>query len=429
MAAYTTNANGELTIGGIPATDLAQQYGTPLYVYDVSVIRRALRAYRDAAADQALDYSVHYAAKAFACVAMFQVAASEGAHLDLVSGGEITTALKAGIDMTHVSFNGNNKTDAELNLALDVGLGTIIVDNADELERLAAFAADRGVVQDILLRVTPGVSAHTHDYIMTGQVDSKFGFDVGSGQAAAAIARAQELPSLNLLGLHAHIGSQIFEVAGFVASATKLVEIARDAHFTPQVLDLGGGFGIRYTDADKPKPAGTFLDALTPAIVAACEAAGMPLPAIWLEPGRSVVGEAGTTLYTAGTRKVIPGVRTYQTIDGGMGDNIRPALYQAEYDVLLAKTPAAPATETLTIAGKNCESGDIIAENVALPAVHRGDILAVLSTGAYGYSMASRYNHNPIPGVVFAEDGHSQEVVRRETWADLSAGDQDYNQN
>ncbi|WDF82483.1 diaminopimelate decarboxylase [Lacticaseibacillus pabuli] len=426
MSAYQTNDQGELMIGGVPATQLAQQYGTPLYVYDVSRIREAIQSYKQAFATQAINYSASYAAKAFATVAMFQVAASEGAHLDLVSGGEITTALKAGFNMQHTSFNGNNKTDEELQLALDSGLGTIIVDNDYELERLSRFASDRGATQDILLRVTPGISAHTHAYIMTGQADSKFGYDVASGQALAAIAKAQQLPGINLRGIHAHIGSQIFEVAGYVAEAQKLVALAAEAHYQPEIIDLGGGFGIRYTDDDKPLPTTTFIDALTPAIQEACAAANMTVPDIWLEPGRSIVGPAGYTLYTAGSRKVVPGIRTYQSIDGGMGDNIRPALYQAKYDVLLASQPDAPKSETLTIAGKNCESGDIIAKDVALPPVHPGDTLAVLATGAYGYSMASLYNRNPRPAVVFAENGKSSVVVRRETWQDLVDHDLDY---
>jgi diaminopimelate decarboxylase len=426
MQAYTTNAAGELTIGGVAASTLASQYGTPLYVYDVSVIRDAIRAYKAAFATQPIDYSISYAAKAFASVAMFQVAASEGAHLDVVSGGEITTALKARFNMQNVSFNGNNKTDAELELALDSGLGTVIVDNDYELDRLSNLAVQRGQQQDILLRVTPGVSAHTHEYIMTGQVDSKFGYDVESGQAAAAIAKAQALPGVNLRGLHAHIGSQIFETSGFVAEAQKLVAVAADSNFQPDIIDLGGGFGIRYTDDDQPLPATAFIDALTPALQAACAERGLTVPTIWIEPGRSVVGAAGYTLYTAGSRKVVPGVRTYQTVDGGMGDNIRPALYQAKYDVLLAKQPAAAPEETLTIAGKCCESGDILATDVQLPRVQAGDVLAVLSTGAYGYSMASLYNRNPRPAVVFAENGKSQTVIRRETWADLIDHDEEY---
>lgn len=426
MQAYTTNDDGQLSIGGVSATKLAQQYGTPLYVYDVGAIRGAIRAYKAAFKQQPITYSVSYAAKAFASVAMFQVAASEGAHLDVVSGGEIMTALHAGFAMQNVSFNGNNKTDAELELALNSGLGTIIVDNDYELTRLDAMARKYGKVQDILLRVTPGVSAHTHEYIMTGQVDSKFGYDVDSGQAAAAIAKARSLPGVRLRGLHAHIGSQIFETSGFVAAAQKLVAVAADNEFQPDIIDLGGGFGIRYTEADKPLPATAFIDALTPAIAHACADRGLTVPTIWIEPGRSVVGAAGYTLYTAGSRKVVPGVRTYQTVDGGMGDNIRPALYQAKYDVLFANQPAAPAEETLTIAGKCCESGDILAEDVPLPRVQPGDVLAVLATGAYGYSMASLYNRNPRPAVVFAENGQSQEVIRRETWADVCDHDQDY---
>lgn len=423
---FTTGANEELTIGGVPATDLAKQYGTPLYVYDVERIRGAIRAYHAAFSAHDIEYTVSYAAKAFASVAMFQVAAQENAHLDVVSGGEIATAVKAGFNMQNVSFNGNNKSDAELAYALETGLGTIIVDNDYELTRLAELAAAKGVRQPILLRIAPAVSAHTHEYIMTGQADSKFGFDVASGQVSAAIKKAQAASSLELLGLHAHIGSQIFEIAGFVAEAEKLVELAAENNFTPKVFDVGGGFGIQYTDDDQPLPPSQFVDALVAAVAKGAQTNGWAMPAIWIEPGRSIVGAAGTTLYTAGARKVIPGVRTYQTVDGGMGDNIRPALYQAEYQAVLARTPLAPASETVTLAGKYCESGDILINDAKLPAINPGDVIALLSTGAYGYSMASLYNRNPRAAVVFAENGHSQEVIRRETWADITDHDLEY---
>ncbi len=423
---FTTGANDELTIGGVPATEIAATFGTPLYVYDVSRIRGAIRAYHEAFAPHTINYTVSYAAKAFASVAMFQVAEQEHAHLDVVSGGEIATAVKAGFNMQNVSFNGNNKSDAELAYALEVGLGTIIVDNDYELTRLAEMAAERQVHQPILLRIAPAVSAHTHEYIMTGQADSKFGFDVASGQVSAAIQKAQAASSLELLGLHAHIGSQIFEVAGFIAEAEKLVELAAENHFAPKVFDVGGGFGIQYTDDDKPLPPSAFIDALVSAIETGSQEHGWETPAIWIEPGRSIVGAAGTTLYTAGASKTIPGVRTYQTVDGGMGDNIRPALYQSEYQALLARAPKATAEKTVTLAGKYCESGDILIKDAELPAIEPGDVLAVLSTGAYGYSMASMYNRNPRPGVVFAENGTAKEVVRRETWTDLTDHDLDY---
>ncbi|KRM55296.1 diaminopimelate decarboxylase [Lacticaseibacillus sharpeae JCM 1186 = DSM 20505] len=423
---FTTNDAGALTIGGVPATDLAQQYGTPLYVYDVERIRGAIRAYRTAFDQHNVDYAVSYAAKAFASVAMFQVAAEEQAHLDVVSGGEIATAQKAGFNMANVSFNGNNKSDDELNYALEVGLGTIIVDNDFELVRLAKLAAAKGIKQKILLRIAPAVSAHTHEYIMTGQADSKFGFDVASGQVADAIKKAEAETSLDLLGLHAHIGSQIFEIEGFVAEAEKLVELAAANHFTPRVFDVGGGFGIQYTDDDKPLASNKFIDALVAVIEKGAHANGWDTPAIWIEPGRSIVGAAGTTLYTAGSSKTIPGVRTYQTVDGGMGDNIRPALYQADYQAVVADQATAPATTTVTLAGKYCESGDILIKDAKLPAIKPGDIIALLSTGAYGYSMASLYNRNPRPAVVFAENGKSQEVIRRETWEDLTDHDLDY---
>ncbi|WP_421825371.1 diaminopimelate decarboxylase [Lacticaseibacillus hulanensis] len=423
---FTTGANGELTIGGVKATDLAAKYGTPLYVYDVSRIRGAIQAYNEAFQARNVDYTISYAAKAFASVAMFQVVAEEHAHLDVVSGGEIATAVKAGFDMRNVSFNGNNKSDAELAYALEVGLGTIIVDNDYELTRLAKMAAAKGICQPILLRVAPAVSAHTHEYIMTGQADSKFGFDVASGQVASAIKKVKAAPSLKLLGLHAHIGSQIFEIAGFIEEAKKLIQLAAENDFEPEVIDVGGGFGIQYTDDDQPLPPSRFVDSLVETVTQGAKDNGWATPAIWVEPGRSIVGVAGTTLYTAGGRKEIPGVRTYQTVDGGMGDNIRPALYQADYQAVLAKTPKAKPTETVTIAGKYCESGDILIKDAKLPAITPGDVIALLSTGAYGYSMASLYNRNPRPAVVFAENGRAQEVIRRETWADLTDHDLSY---
>lgn len=420
-----TDKDGTLSIGGVSALQLAKKYGTPLYVYDVSRIRAAIRAYQAAFAQQQADFTLSYAAKAFACIAMFQVAASEGAHLDVVSGGEITTALKAGVNMDNVSFNGNNKSDLELELAVDC-VGTIIVDNDYELDRLIALTQHLGVVQNVLLRIAPAVSAHTHKYIMTGQADSKFGFDVQSGQAQAAIKKANAAQGLNLLGLHAHIGSQIFETAGFAAEAQKLVALAAQCSFQPRVLDVGGGFGIQYTDDDKPLPPSAYMQVIADTIASESKKVGAPMPAIWIEPGRSIVGPAGYTLYTAGSSKVIPGVRTYQAVDGGMGDNIRPALYQAQYEAVLARAPHAPAEQTVTIAGKYCESGDILVKDARLPKIKPGDVIATLATGAYGYSMASLYNRNPRPAVVFAENGKSRVVIRRETWADLCDHDLNY---
>lgn len=426
---FTTNAAGHLTIGGCDALALAQEFDTPAYIYDVTAIRQQIRAFAAVFEQRQVPYEVSYASKAFATVAMYQVAAQEHCHVDVVSGGELYTALKANFPAANISFHGNNKSAAELKAALAAGVGTIIVDNFYELDLLQTLLeATPQKQQNILLRLTPGISAHTHAYDQTGQTDSKFGFDLESGQAEQAAKLALAAPQLNLLGIHAHIGSQIFEVAGFQAAATKLLSVLKAWHqdfgFTPQVLNLGGGFGIRYTDIDDPLPAADFVDA----ILATLQETALPFaqPAIWIEPGRSIVGPAGYQLYRVGSRKDVPGLRPYVAVDGGMGDNIRPALYQAHYTAVKAATPQAPALETVHLVGKYCESGDILIDEAPLPATQPGDVIAVLATGTYGYSMASNYNRNPRPAVVFAENGQAKLVVRRETDADLVQNDLSY---
>lgn len=423
---YEVNQNGELTIGGVTATELASQYQTPLYVYDVNHMRQQMRAFKAVFMKRKLDYAVSYASKAFATVAMYEVAAQEDVHLDVVSGGEIQTALAANYPMNHVSFNGNNKSVAELEMAVDSGLGTIILDNFYELDILHDALSERDKKQDVLLRITPGVEAHTHDYISTGQTDSKFGFDVASGQAYTALQKAIADPYINVLGVSAHIGSQIFDVTGFQMAAAKLVDLVHEWGFDPQVINTGGGFGIRYTEDDKPLPATEFVEAIIDTITEKTTSYGMSMPAIWIEPGRAIVGPAGYNLYTIGAKKDVPGIRTYLSVDGGMGDNIRPALYEAKYEAVLANNPQAPTEQVVRVAGKYCESGDVLVWQQELPKTKPGDVLAVLATGAYGYSMASNYNRNPRPAVVFVEDGHSQLVVERETYTDMIRLDKHY---
>ncbi|MFD1392609.1 diaminopimelate decarboxylase [Lacticaseibacillus jixianensis] len=426
---FETNDEGHLTIGGCDALTLAAQFGTPAYVYDVAQIRGQMRAFAQVFEQHHVQYAVSYASKAFATVAMYQVAAQEHAHVDVVSGGELYTAQAAQFPMANVSFHGNNKSEAELKQALAAGVGTIIIDNFHELTLLAALLKQTPQrVQDVMLRVTPGISAHTHAYDQTGQTDSKFGFDVDSGQAKAAATQVLANPQLHLLGIHAHIGSQIFEVAGFVAATKRLLAILTDWHetlaFTPSVLNLGGGFGIQYTDQDDPLPAERFITAILETI----SAADLPfaVPAVWIEPGRAIVGAAGYQLYTVGSRKDVPGLAPFVAVDGGMGDNIRPALYQAKYEAVAAKDPAAPATETVRLVGKYCESGDILIDQAPPPHLTAGAVIAVLATGAYGYSMASNYNRNPRPAVVFAENGQAKLVVRRESFSDLIQNDLSY---
>lgn len=423
---YEVNQNGELTIGGVTATELASQYQTPLYVYDVNHMRQQMRAFKAVFMKRKLDYAVSYASKAFATVAMYEVAAQEDVHLDVVSGGEIQTALAANYPMNHVSFNGNNKSVAELEMAVDSGLGTIILDNFYELDILHDVLSERDKKQDVLLRITPGVEAHTHDYISTGQTDSKFGFDVASGQAYTALQKAIADPYINVLGVSAHIGSQIFDVTGFQMAAAKLVDLVHEWGFDPQVINTGGGFGIRYTEDDKPLPATEFVEAIIDTITEKTTSYGMSMPAIWIEPGRAIVGPAGYNIYTIGAKKDVPGIRTYLSVDGGMGDNIRPALYEAKYEAVLANNPQAPTEQVVRVAGKYCESGDVLVWQQELPKTKPGDVLAVLATGAYGYSMASNYNRNPRPAVVFVEDSHSQLVVERETYTDMIRLDKHY---
>lgn len=426
------NAAGHLTIGGCDAIDLAHRFGTPLVVYDVQQIRHQIRAFKQVFEENSVDYAVSYASKAFSAIAMYQVVAVEGAHVDVVSGGELYTAIKAGFPMANVSFHGNNKSREELEMAIDHHVGTIMIDNFHEIELLADVLEEHDAHVDVMLRITPGISAHTNKYIQTGQVDSKFGFDLQSGQADEALAKVLENPRMQMKGLHAHIGSQIFELAGFEGVAKKLVEVAahwqEKFNYQAAVINVGGGFGIRYVKDDTPLAPEEFVAAIIKAIKTEIKETNLAMPAIGIEPGRSIAGPAGYNLYTVGSRKDVPGLKPYVTVDGGMGDNIRPALYEAQYETVLANNPRAELVEHVRVAGKYCESGDILSQNQALPATKPGDVLAMLDTGAYGYSMASNYNRNPRPAVVFAEKGTAQVVIKRETYDDLIHLDEPYQQ-
>ena len=426
------NAAGHLTIGGCDAVDLAHQFGTPLVVYDVQQIRQQIRAFKRVFEENNVDYAVSYASKAFSAIAMYQVVAAEGAHVDVVSGGELYTAIKAGFPMADVSFHGNNKSREELEMAIDHHVGTIMIDNFHEIELLADVLEKLDAHVDVMLRIIPGISAHTNKYIQTGQVDSKFGFDLQSGQADEALAKVLENPRMQMKGLHAHIGSQIFELAGFEGVAKKLVEVAahwqEKFNYQAAVINVGGGFGIRYVKDDTPLAPEEFVAAIIKAIKAEIKETNLAMPTIWIEPGRSIAGPAGYNLYTVGSRKDVPGLKPYVTVDGGMGDNIRPALYEAQYETVLANNPRAELVEHVRVAGKYCESGDILSQNQVLPATKPGDVLAMLDTGAYGYSMASNYNRNPRPAVVFVEKGTAQVVIKRETYDDLVHLDEPYQQ-
>ena len=420
--------DGHLVIGGVRAADLAREFGTPLYVMDEALIRQNCRAYVDAFREFYPNFEVAYASKAFLCAAMVALVEQESLSLDVVSGGEIATALKAGFPMGKTYFHGNNKTVEEIELALKAGVGRIIVDSVHELELLNQIAWKVGITPKIYLRLTPGVSAHTHHYISTGQLDSKFGIPIEMGLAMAATQRALKLEHVQLTGFHCHIGSQIFDLEGYRVAARTMIKflagVKAETGFEATELNLGGGLGVYYTEEDTPTTPQVLVRELTAAVRAACAEFGVALPKLVVEPGRSIVGEAGTTLYTIGTIKEIPGIRTYISVDGGMGDNIRPALYQAVYECAVANKMDSPAEKVVTVAGRFCESGDkLIIDAKVAKDVAPGDLLAVFTTGAYNYAMASHYNRYPKPAVVFVKDGQADLVVRRETFEEMAAFD------
>lgn len=424
------NASNHLEIGGCDALQLAQQYGTPLMVYDVSKIRNRIHEFKDTFEKQDVKYAISYASKAFASIAIFQVMAHEGCHIDVVSGGELYTALKAKFPTEKISFHGNNKSFTELEMAVKNNVGMIILDNFHEIELLTSILKKRNQQINVMLRVTPGISAHTHEYIQTGQEDSKFGFDIQSGQATKAFQLVHENQFLNLKGIHAHIGSQIFEDQGFKEVVKILIHLAqkwrKKFNVTLPIINVGGGFGIQYVKEDHPLDPQIFIKAIVKQVKEECDHADYPFPEIWIEPGRSLVGDAGYTLYSVGSRKNLNHYHSYVTVDGGMGDNIRPALYGSKYTAVLARDPLAAAQEVVRLAGKYCESGDILIQNLPLPKTSPGDIIVTLDTGAYCYSMASNYNRNLRPAVVFAENGQSQLVIKRETYDELLENDLGY---
>jgi diaminopimelate decarboxylase len=413
------NEKGHLEIGGVDTTDLAQRFGTPLYIIDEDLVRRQCRAYMDAFRQSDLKFQVAYASKAFCTKAMCRLVEQEGLSLDVVSEGELYTALQAGFPASRIHFHGNNKTIEEIEMALRAEIGCFVVDNFTELHLLNTLAKEKGKAAKVLLRITPGVEAHTHEYISTGQEDSKFGFDLMSGQAKEAIRQTVSLDHLDLLGVHSHIGSQIFEVKGFRIAVEKVVRFALDIReemrLELKVINLGGGFGIRYTQGDSPLPVAKYIQAITQSVREGFEQTGYTIPEVWIEPGRSIVGEAGTTLYTIGSIKELPGIRKYVAVDGGMTDNPRPALYQARYEAMVANRGFDEAEEVVSIAGRCCESGDMLIWDLSLPKVKSGDLLAVSSTGAYNYSMANNYNRIRRPAVVFVKEGDADLVVGRET--------------
>ena len=417
-------SNGHLEVGGADTVDLAREFGTPLFVMCEQTFRERARRYRDAYPDA----DVYYAGKAFLCVEMARMIAKEDLGLDVASGGELYTALKAEFPPERIIFHGNNKSDAELEMGLKAGVGRIVADSMEELERADAIAGRLGARGKVMLRVTPGVEAHTHEYIQTGQEDSKFGMSVEGGVALEAAKRARDLPNIDVVGFHSHIGSNITGVEAFLRTVEILAEFCatvRDATgITPAELNLGGGLGIAYTRGDFPARVESFATEVRAKLESEMARLGLPVPRVGVEPGRWLIANAMVTLYTVGTVKEVPGIRTYVSVDGGMSDNIRPALYGARYEALLANKADVPSDHVVTVAGSHCEQGDLLIKDVSLPAsVARGDILAIPATGAYGFSMASNYNRFRRPAVIAVQDGRAREIIARETYEDLVARD------
>lgn len=422
------NEKGHLEIGGCDTIDLAEKYGTPLYVVDENEIRKNCRAFVKSIEDNYNGHgTVAYASKAFSCMEMYRICKQENMSIDTVSAGEIYTALKAGFPAERIYFHGNNKTLDEIEFALDNNVGRIVVDNLTELEKIEKAAEKRNIIAKIMFRIKPGIDAHTHSFIRTGQIDSKFGLALENGEAMVGVKRALALKNVELCGLHCHIGSQIFDISPFELAAEVMMDfiakIKEETGAEIKELNLGGGFGIKYTGEDKPAPYSDYMNRVAAVIKKKAEEHSMELPFIIIEPGRSIAGAAGITLYTVGAVKEIENVRTYVSIDGGMTDNPRYILYQSTYEILCANKANEPKTEKITLAGKCCESGDLIQENAMIQKVIPGDTIAVLSTGAYNYSMASNYNRIGRPAVVMTNNGESRIIVKRESFEDLVRND------
>ncbi|HDK5717938.1 TPA: diaminopimelate decarboxylase [Staphylococcus pseudintermedius] len=414
------NQNGELTLGGTSLKTLAQSFGTPTIVYDEAQIRQQMRRYHSAFQQNDIGYVLSYASKAFTCLQMVKLAAEEDFELDVVSEGELYTALEAGFDPQRIHFHGNNKTKHEIRYALESGIGYFVVDALDEIDLIEQYATKP---VDVLLRVNPGVEAHTHEFIQTGQEKSKFGLSLKHGLALEAVEKIRNTNNIVLKGIHFHIGSQIEETTGMIETAKMVLNWLDEYAITIDLLNLGGGFSAQYVEGDQSFDIEAGITEIVQAIKAECQQLKYPIPTLSIEPGRSIVAEAGVTLYEVGTIKDIPGVNKYVSIDGGMSDHIRTALYDAKYQALLINRNETP-DETVTIAGKLCESGDIIIHEAKLPSsVKRGDYLAILATGAYHYSIASNYNQMQKPSVFFVKDGKAREVVKRQSLRQLIIND------
>jgi diaminopimelate decarboxylase len=417
------NATGELEIGGVSLVDLGNEFGTPVYVYDEQTLRQTARGFREAFTAAYPDSRVVYAGKAFLTTAIVQILRQEGLGLDVVSGGELAVGLRAGMPPHEITLHGNNKSEEELREALDAGVDMIILDNEHDIDLLASLVTGHAVPIPVMMRINPGVDVHTHRKISTGLADSKFGLPIISGQAEAAVARLSETPGLDLVGYHAHVGSQLFDSEAIVTTVDELLAFAaamRDRYgIELRQLSPGGGFGIAYVERDTPLGPSEWATLIVDAVRSGCNRHALPLPTLTIEPGRSIVGPAGVALYTVGSIKELPGIRTYVTVDGGMADNIRPSLYEAVYSAEIANRLAHGVPGDVTIAGKYCESGDVLIDHIDLPPAAPGDMLALPAAGAYCLSMASNYNMALRPAVVLVNDGSVRLIRRRETYDDL----------
>lgn len=424
----SVNAENHLVIGKNDTVSLANEFGTPLYVIDEDLVRENCRAYKNAM-DKYYDGNgmIFYANKALCTLFTCRIMAEEGLGLDVVSGGELYTAVKAGFPMERVCFHGNNKTRSELEMAVENGVGHIIVDNVYELDLLDTIAAKQGKVQNIMFRIKPGVDAHTHSFVQTGQIDSKFGVALENGEAFDIIEKASKMSNVKVTGVHCHIGSQIFDIEPFLKAAEIMMNFIGDIKdklgLEIEELNLGGGYGIRYVESDDPIEYGKYIEHVSEVVKSVAKARGVKLPFIYMEPGRSIVASAGITLYTVGCVKDIKNVRKYISVDGGMADNPRYIMYESEYTAVVANNANAEPVETVTIAGKCCESGDILVKDTKMPEIKVGDTLAVLATGAYNFSMASNYNRIPRPAMVAVSNGQAKLAVKRETYEDLLRND------
>jgi diaminopimelate decarboxylase len=416
-AGSRVNERGRLEIAGCDLVELADRFGTPAYIYSEDDIRGRAREYVRAFEERTDAFEVIYASKALPATAVYRLMREEGLSVDVASGGELHMALAAGFDPARIHLHGNNKTEAELRYAFEAGVGHLILDSFDEIER-AERLLDRP--QRVLIRVTPGIKPSTHDYVQTGQLDSKFGFGLGDRLAGRAVERVRESPHLQLVGLHAHIGSQIFELEPYVKAIEVIADFCDAVDLRPELLNVGGGLGIAYLDTDEPPEIDDYVEVKVAGVRRVLD----PATRILVEPGRSLVGNAGVTAYRVGTVKEIPGVRTYVAVDGGMSDNLRPMLYGAHYEAVVADRAGETPDTLATVAGMHCESGDVLVRDTRLAAPTVGDVLVTPATGAYGYAMANNYNGVPRPPVIFCRDGEARVVVRRESWDDLLARDE-----